>query len=150
MASDLHLRDILKKPVLFAQRVTEYSNGSWSFISLTNLAKVDGNMSYYYMSRKFGVTTLGQTNPAKTLTRGKGGDYIAFDTKNLTVSVVSSRDFTLLFPQPNINPPTPKVTSSVLQDKNKITEVYQKSLPKLSNKGKQKLTGIKGLNKPSY
>jgi len=150
MPKDLELRDVLQRPVVAPTRVSEYRFGRWSFISLTNPARVVENLQYYYMSNKFGVTLFSQTNPAKTKARGKAGDYISYDTQNQTVSVVPSAEFKMLFPSPNHNPPTPKVTSAALKDKNKITEIYQESKGKVSYKGKKKLTGIKGLNKPSY
>ena len=150
MPKDFQLRDVLQRPVVLPKRVSEYRFGRWTFVSLSNPVKVVENLQYYYMSNKFGVTGLQQTNPAKTKARGVAGDYISYDYRNQTVCVVSSKEFKMLFPKPNLNPPTRKVTSAALKDKNKITDIYQESKQKVSNKGKKKLTGIRGLNKPNY
>ena len=85
MAKDMHLRDILVKPVKVAQQVSEYRNGIWSFVTLSNPVKVVESVQYYYMSNKFGVTSLAQTLPSRTMARAMGGNYVAFDTLNNTV-----------------------------------------------------------------
>ena len=150
MPKDFQLRDVLKRSVQEPKRVSIYRDGRWIFAGLFNPVLVDQNVEYYYMTYKFGVTTLNQSNPSMTKARGKAGDYVSQDTINKNVSVVTAEEFRLLFPVKNMNPPVPTVTSAALKDKNKITNVYEESKPKVSNKGKKKLTGIKGLRKPIY
>ena len=133
MPKDMNLRDILSKPVIIPQKVCEFRGGSWSFISLSNPVKVVEGVEYFYMSNKFGIAAPNQTNPSKTLERSLAGNYIAFDSLNSTVAIVSTEEFNRLFPQPNKNPPNEVTTSEALRDKNKITEVYENSRPRIYN-----------------
>jgi hypothetical protein len=133
MPKDFQLRDVLQKPVTVPQRVSEYKNGRWGFISLLNPIKVDRNLRYYYMHNKFGVTTLTETKPSKTMNRGMGGDYVVLDTLSQIVEVVPAEMFNRLFPTKNHTPPIASTTSALLKNPKKVTEIYEESKQRVSN-----------------
>ena len=129
---DMTLGDILVNPVKPLTSLSVRRNGVWNFESPTKVTKVDNNQTFYLMSNPFGLVKEGVSNPKVWAVKGDPGDYVALYNTG-EYCLVTKAEYAMLFPAPNLNPPTIPTNSSQIKDKNFLTNILKGSGSTTSN-----------------
>lgn len=132
--SRLSKNDIKPFTPRVVNRISVLRAGSWVFASIPgeNFTRKTKTQRFYLISEPFGLCTSKQNNPAKTVDRGRPGDYIAASNSGQLV-IVSKEDFDLKYPKNKPTTVPAQLTSiSYVQEKRK-QDVLQKTINPASN-----------------
>ena len=132
--SRLSKNDIKPFTSRFVNRISVLRSGSWVFASIPreNFTTKTKNQTFYLISEPFGLCTAKQSNPAKTVDRGRPGDYIAASNSGQLI-ILSKEDFDLKYPRNKPSVSMPMLTStSYVQEKRK-QDVLQKTINPSTN-----------------
>ena len=122
---DLELRDILLRERPRATKLSIKLNGRWQFASFGRVEKKVEGLTYYRMSKTFGLVSSKTTDPKTTLERGKPGDFVAVDQFG-ELNLVTKEVYDLRFPRRNTRPETTQINSRKLNDPKFITDIVRK------------------------
>ena len=115
-------------------RISVQRLGSWTFATIAgaNFSSKTKYQRFYLMSEPFGLCTSRQANPAKTIERGKPGDYIAASYDGQLV-IVSKASFDLKYPERKPTASIPVLTSTSYSKDKKKQDVLQKTVDTTTN-----------------
>lgn len=122
---DLELRDILLRERPRATKLSVRINGRWQFASFGPVEKRVEGLTYYRMSKTFGLVSSKTNDPKITLERGVPGDFVAVDQFG-ELNLVKKEVYELRFPKRNTRPATTQINSKKLIDPKFITDIVRK------------------------
>ena len=132
--SRLSKNDIKPSTTRIVNRISVQRLGTWTFATIPgdNFSAKTKYQRFYLMSEPFGLCTSRQNNPAKTIDRGKPGDYIAVSYDGQLV-IVTKASFDLKYPvmKPTVSMPVLTSASYVLDKKKQ--DVLQKTINPTTN-----------------
>ena len=108
-----------------ATKLSVLHHGTWKFALPTNKVRVSEGISYYKINYTFGVLDSEEQYPLNILQIGQPFDYLVLDALG-TYSVMSQKEYNILFPQPiQYHTTPPPLSSEALKDPNFLTKVVE-------------------------